>query len=384
MGRLAVLLVVVSVGVVLSPARAAAQIGVPPFGFSNGMFVPNRVPVIVPSFNPFYYVPQYAYTSGYRLSYGGISLGFTQSYVGVSNPFVTSWALNQLQYTPPYGQGGSYITGGTNVNNDLVLAAQRTLMKAQREASTTGARSEISSQGAYEKGAKVPDPVPAPPAPDLLRSAIVAPEPNQVVSGDALNLILKEILRVETKGVKAPSAFLSPLLLDDLRFAGSPAADLLNLVRHADNLRFPAAFDNPTLVPLLAEVERTFAAVAVSVRDGKSPDSARVAKFEDAFKKLDDASGAVLRDLPFEDAAAARRLLNRMASAIKALKAGEANGLIDPKWATEGLTVGDLVKHMTRHGLVFGPAPRGRDEVYATMHRNLVTYLFVLTQQGKK
>ena len=131
------------------------------------------------------------------------------------------------------------------------------------------------------------------------------------------------------------------------------------------------------------DLEKDFAAVAVAVQDGKAPDPAKVAKLDATFQKLQNAAGEVVKDFPFDEATAARRFLNRMASAIKALKTGAAAGLINPKWAGEGLTVGDLVKHMTRHELLFGPAPRGRDEVYSTMHRNLVTYLFVLTQAKK-
>ena len=65
------------------------------------------------------------------------------------------------------------------------------------------------------------------------------------------------------------------------------------------------------------------------------------------------------------------------------MKGNTAVGLIDPKWAAEGLTVADLVKHMARRKLLFGPAPSGDEEAYMTMHRNLVTYLFVLTQPKK-
>ena len=116
---------------------------------------------------------------------------------------------------------------------------------------------------------------------------------------------------------------------------------------------------------------------------GKSPEMAKITKVESTFQRLQDAAGPVIKNLPFEDAAAARRFLNRMASAIRGLKGNTPVGLIDTKWAAEGLTVADLVKHMTRHKLFFAPAPSGNEEAYMTMHRNFVTYLFVLTQPKK-
>jgi hypothetical protein len=378
MARLTVVFVLIGGGVLGTSAPAPAQYMMPPaFGYTGA----GRIPRIVPSFNPFYYVPQYRYGSQFSFAtpYGSFGFSSYQSYSAINNPYATLWALNQLQYAPSYAQGGSYLTGGVNTRADLVLAAQRNLAQAQREASTPGARAAIADQWDYEKGGAAPADGAGDPR-NMLRGAVVAPEPEQIISGEALNEILKEVVRAEAKGAKGPSAFIPPLSLDEIRFAGSPAADLLNLARQAGSLHFPVAFESAALAAGRADLERDFAAVAVAVQAGKAPDPAKVAKLDATFQKVQNAADGTLKDLPFDDAAAARRFLNRMAGAIKALKGGAAAGLIDPKWAAEGLTVADLVKHMTRHKLQFGPAPRGRDEIYATMHRNLVTYLFVLTQ----
>ena len=91
---------------------------------------------------------------------------------------------NQFQSALSYAQGGSYMTGGANVRNDLALAAQRDLAKAQREAGLPAARSEIAGQGKYERG-DMPPAAEASSGPDPLRAAIVAPDPDQIVSGDA-------------------------------------------------------------------------------------------------------------------------------------------------------------------------------------------------------
>jgi hypothetical protein len=278
-----------------------------------------------------------------------------------------------------YGQRGSYMTGGTSVRPDLVLAAQRQLMKAQHEASLD-ARGQIAGPSNYEKGAH-PNTGPQVPL-DPLSKALAASNPTEVASGEDLNALLKEIIRVD-KGATVPSAYIPSMLLDDMRFAGSPAADLLNFARQAGNLPFPTAFDDPTLAPLREELGKDFAAAATPVQAGKAPEGAKLTRLEVTFQRLQDAAGPVIKNLPFEEATAARRFLNRMAGAIKAMKGNTAVGLIDPKWAAEGLTVTDLVKHMKRHKLLFGPAPSGNEESYMTMHRNLVTYLFMLTQPKK-
>ena len=87
--------------------------------------------------------------------------------------------------------------------------------------------------------------------------------------------------------------------------------------------------------------------------------------------------------MSFEEATAARRFVKSMVATNRALKANAGNGLIDPRWTVEGTTVADLVKHMTRHKLQFGPSPDGNEDTYTTLHRNLAAYLFLLTQAKK-
>jgi len=283
-----------------------------------------------------------------------------------------------------YGQNGAYTTGSPSTRSDLLIAAQREVMRAQREAALPSARDQLSGQSNSAKGAvhATPDTGPQGP-PDALRKALAASTPADVASGEALNEVLKEITRVDTKGANVPSGYVPSLLLEDMRFTGSPAADLLNFTRKAGSLPFPSAFDDPALAGLRKELERDFALAAGPVQAGKAPEGAKLTRLEFTFQRVQDAAGPVIKNLPFEEATAARQFLNRMAGAIKAMKGNTAVGLIDSKWAAQGLSTADLVRHMNRHKLQFGPAPSGNEESYMTMHRNLVTYLFVLTQPKK-
>jgi hypothetical protein len=388
--RLTVLFLLGSAGVLFSPGVSSAQWGRHGFGFNYGYNYNYGYGFRNPYYglgNPFYAVPRFGYSYGSSFSInsglGGFSFGSRYAYSGIVPPVFGLGYSPYVAYAPIYQQGGSYMTGGALVRPDLVVAAGQVLAKAQREASVPDAKAEISGQWNYEKGGNVATDATIPGPSDALRKALDASNPAEIASGDALNELYKEIVRVEAKGAKGPSAYIPALLLDDMRFAGSPAADLLNYARLAGSLPFPAAFDDPTLASVRGELEKDFAAASVAVQAGKSPDSAKVTKLEATLQRAQDAIGPVIKNLPFEDAAAARRFLNRMANAIRGLKGNTAIGLIDPKWAAEGLTVADLVKHMTRHKLLFGAAPRGSEESYTAMHRNFATYLFVLVSPKK-
>jgi hypothetical protein len=389
MKRLLLLVVLGGAGLMLTPAVASAQFGMP-----YGIRYQQRNFFMGPSTTPFYFTPRYVTSTSMRIStpiptiFGSTSINLSRTLVTNRVPSAyaaTAYApyalsIPYVSYSL-YGQTGSYITGAANSHSDFVYNQQRDIAKAQREYSLLNSQSEIAGQWNYEKGnAPMLD---INPLPDPLRVALAPTDPAMVTSGKVHNTLLKEIARVEAKGAKGPSAYIPPLLLEDVRFGGSPAADLLNLAREAGALEFPVAFDDPALATLRGNLEKDFAAVAAAVRAGKAPDPDKVTKLENTFQKVQDALGPVIKNLPFEDATAARKFLNQMTNAIRAMKTNAANGLIDPKWEAEGLTVADLVKHMTKHKLQFGPAPRGGEEAYATMHRNLATYLFVLNQPKK-
>ena len=79
---------------------------------------------------------------------------------------------------------------------------------------------------------------------------------------------------------------------------------------------------------------------------------------------------------------ASRRFLDDLDAAAKALKDGTTAGIVNPRWATEGTTVPDLVRHMTKYKLLFGPAGKNGGEAYLALHRGLAAYHLALNQQA--
>lgn len=373
MTRLTALLAFAGAGFVFSPATASAQFGLaqPNFG----------TPMIVPSFNPFYYVPQYRYDSfmslNMRTMTGNVNVGMRQFQYGMTNP--TTWALAPLAPLY-YPQSSSYMSGDARPN--LSLQAQRDLARAQRAMSLPGA---LEATPASAKRPIVAGPASVvesgPPVSEAFDKILAPAERARVVSGEALNDLLAAIVKAEPKVGERPSAFVPPLQLDDVRFGGSEAADVLNLVRRP--LDFPVALDDPALKELRTELGRDFAAVVAELQAGKSPEAMKRMQLEITLEKVEAALPPVVKNLSSADAAAASSFTNQLTTAVKAMKAGVGNGLIDPKWATEGTTVADLVKYMTRHKLRFAAAPSGNEESYITLHRNFATYLFLLTQPKK-
>jgi hypothetical protein len=158
----------------------------------------------------------------------------------------------------------------------------------------------------------------------------------------------------------------------------------VNLLRKGGRLDYPAGFDAPALAESRAALDREFAALASPVLLGKAAEPARAAKLEAAVAAARTALAPQVREMSFEDAAAARRFLNQLDGAARTLKAPGTIGLVDPAWRVEGTNAAGLVRYMTRHNLLFAPAAPGTEDRYVAAHRALATYLFALTEAQKK
>jgi hypothetical protein len=293
--------------------------------------------------------------------------------------------VNDPYYIPTYS---SYMTGG--VNRPGHELASRDIARAQAAAAALranpiAARNAIYDQWVYEKYGMMGLPALTTDenAPAALTNALTAPNAAEVASGEALNHVLVATIAAEKKGAKAESAYLAPNLLAEVRFSGPPAADAINILRQAGKLNFPAAFDNGPLAEVRPALDRDFAAAAAPVLAGKPADSARVAKLEATLKATRAKLDPLIKDMDFEAATAARRLLNQMDVAVGVLKGPGTAGLIDPRWATEGTSVADLAKFMAKNKLLFGPVTKGNEDAYLALHRALATYLVLLNEHLK-
>ena len=130
--------------------------------------------------------------------------------------------------------------------------------------------------------------------------------------------------------------------------------------------------------------EKDFAAAAAFRFAMESPSiQSRLFKVQVTLKKAQDAVTPVIRDLPFADATASRRFLNRFETALAAMKGNGSTVLVNPAWTTEGTSVADLVKYMARNKVLFGAVNPGGETAYLALHKGLATYLFALTQAKK-
>jgi hypothetical protein len=369
-------LAAVAVGAGLAtPGAAPAQfVG----GYGAGQFYNVRPPFPVPFNFRYNYYQQYSATL--NTAFGTYNAQYAYGFSGPYGLAMQRQLAARSYYAYP---SAGYMSGG--FANPALAAAQADLGRAQRAAAAAStAKTAVHDQWAYERfgAAGVAAVKVGPDAPEAVAKAITTIDEKEIATGDPLNSLLVAAVAAEKKAGKVDSAFLPPNLLADLKFAG-PKAEAVNLLRKAGRLDFPAGFDQPALAAVRDKLDRDFAAAAAPVLVGKAADATKAAKLEADVAEARKALAPLVREMSFEDAAAARRLLNQLDATARTLK-GPTAGLLDPAWQAEGTNVAGLVRYMSRQALLFAPADQGTEDRYVAAHRGLAAYVSALTEAQKK
>jgi len=379
--RIGVLGLLSTIGVLLNAGWATAQFhggwGWGGNHFSTRGFAPiprnyfGGLPPVMPvrpltpvnSFNPLMFNPLNPRTSPQILTstlYYGLNRNYGAIYSAPS-PFGG--------YSPAQPTYGGYMSGG---------AIQRDFGRAQVEAGerVAVARNALADQAAYERRQ----------AAQLERKADrpLAPAGNDaadIASGAALNRILTAAIAAD-RGDKVNSAFLPPNLLANVRFTGGDAGDALNLIRVAGHLPFPKPFESAPLAEYQPKLEKEFAAATGPIAAGKPRDAAAVAGLEATVKKARAAMNAAEKTFDFDEATSVRRFMNQLDSAVTVLKKPDGATILPARWSTEGTSVAELVRHMAKFKMQFGPAPKEGEESYFALHRGLADYLIALIDRA--
>jgi len=326
--------------------------------------------------------------NGYNL-YWGRARSFSVPIMGPYGPTTVGFVdagfrpRNQSIITPYYR--GSYLGAGFSAGgyNPLAKQQQNDLARAQRQATARAnedARREIADQWAYERGARPVAVASSGPAVKLgqVDRALLHAHPDDITSGKALNNLLQALKPlIDQPGKPVDSSLLGPELVASLNFSGNAKADALNLLR-AGRLPWPTPLRAREFADWRNDLESAFDAVLLAANDGRPLPAPLAERVLDTVNRGRTLANPLLRTLPFSQAAEVARFFNRLTTTITVLQQPEAAGLYVGNWAILGIRVGDLTRHMAKHGLQFAP---GDELAYSTLHRELVSYYLALAQQ---
>jgi hypothetical protein len=305
--------------------------------------------------------------------YGSSGNG-TGGYGGYGNWPVglTNWMQNPYE---GYLRGAADVT---NANAQYQLTIQQAKLQRQEAVrSAMDTRKRIIEEAEYER-AHLPDPEKIRQA-DLAREldrARADPPLTEVWSGRALNTLLRHLVAQQGKDARGPNVPLSEDMLRDVNVtpASSRAnAGLLKGLREKNELQWPQPLMDPMFKEAREDMSRQLKEAVQQVRNNTEAQASTLKDLAADLRAMNDTLEANVSKLSPSQYIEARRYLNMVGDAVKALESRDVTNFFD-KWVARGKNVAELVDFMGKQGLQFAPATPGDEPAYRALYHAMAAF----------
>ncbi|MBI1915643.1 MAG: hypothetical protein HYS12_13065 [Planctomycetes bacterium] len=211
-----------------------------------------------------------------------------------------------------------------------------------------------------------------------LRRALNDPPLPEIISGDALNVLLKNLQSIQGQGSYGPTVPLEDDLLKHVQVV-SPHGGNIAVFKDDGKLKWPLALrDTPFEEPRKKFQELTAEALKQVATDDLQP--ATVNGMKAALASLEQVLEKNAPDMEISHIVEARRYLSELRDGMRALQDPNVSNYASKKWSAQGRDVRELVQYMTKEGLQFAASGRGDEAAYRALHRALVNYNYGAAQ----
>lgn len=193
----------------------------------------------------------------------------------------------------------------------------------------------------------------------------------EIASGKSLNVLLASL---QMTGERGPSVPLSPTAVSAMNLSGGTSAGCPTLLKHGVRLSWPEALDEEAFDAVRAQITRDLRQAVNGLKDGDPVPSRLLKDLRAALRSLSDGLDQQAPRLSPTTYVQGRRFLNELKATIHGLSAADAVSYFTRTRSARGETVGALVEHMSREGLVFAPATPGEEASYRAVYLALRRY----------
>jgi hypothetical protein len=195
------------------------------------------------------------------------------------------------------------------------------------------------------------------------------PPATEVWSGRSLNELLRSIQSLGSLN-RGPNIALDEDTLKSINLSGGARGNV-GMLRDGGKLSWPLPLQEAQFSENRDRLAKNLRR-AVADLQGKDPvEPALLRDINNDFKALNEKVSASADDLSPGQYIEAKRFLNQLASAVRALSDPKAVNYFNNTWNAKGKTVAELVAHMTKEGLVFAPAAPGDEAAYSSLYQSL-------------
>jgi hypothetical protein len=199
------------------------------------------------------------------------------------------------------------------------------------------------------------------------------PPPLDVWSGKSLNDLLRSVKNAGKGALRrGPNIPLDEETLKMINLtASSGTTGSIAMLKDDGKLTWPEAFQESQFEDVRKKLDKNLRRAVADLK-GKDPiDQSTLKDIRGDFKALTAAVNDSANDLSPGQYIEAKRYLNQLSQAIKALSDPKAMNYFNNKWVAKGKNVAELVDHMSSEGLTFAPSAPGEENAYTSLYQSL-------------
>lgn len=354
----------------------------------------RNVPPYALGYNPY---PQVAnFGPSYPLAasgfpYSGATLA-TNPYLGGSttatlatNPYGSGY--NDPSQANPYYGGYNYyespyagylrgVADVTNANGRYLSQVQQArLLQSQADVSKLDLRRRIIDEAAIDrKNWLNPEAERLKDMEAAYSRATREPPFTEVLSGQALNALYDHVYPLQLKGVKGPNVPLDEDMLKQINLAGAGSRGSIGVLKDRGKLNWPFALQAPEYESARKRMTTLAADAVDQVRLNNPVGVASIRDMMGDVKSMNETLMKNIGEISPDDYVDAKRFLNRLDGAVKALQDPNVANQLNQKWAAKARNVAELVDLMSKEGLRFAGATPGDEQAYRYLYQRMVAY----------
>jgi hypothetical protein len=311
------------------------------------------------------------YTGGAALSTNPVSSAYDASLSpGYSNPY-TGWGSI---YTPEQG----YLYGAadvTNANAQYQLTLQRArLVQNEVTNKQLDLRRRLIEEAQWERK-QMPDAATmiAKENQSNLDRARTQATLTDIWSARALNDLLAHLIDQQGKGNRGPSVPLDDDLLKHINVTAGTGGNV-GLLRNGGKLQWPASLQGPAFAEVRERLDKRLPDAVQQLGFNNPVDRGTLTDIRAEVEKANAILDQRLADMTPTEFLEAKRFLNQLSDAVRAIQDPNASKYFTQQWVAKGKNVAELVDWMRNNGLKFAPAVPGDEAAYRALHHAMVAY----------
>jgi len=280
-------------------------------------------------------------------------------------------------YMPSYSAAGGYLRGKADLTasygNFMVSTQRARLVQEEANRSQIDTRRRIWEEAQWERMHTVfTEDYRESLIKTEQRRARLEPPLNEIWSGKTLNVLMEAAAAQHAKKIVGPNVTIPDDVLKHINLTTGASG---NIGLFKNELQWPIALQGPDYAEMVKNLNTW---VPAAVEQAKLNNTVPAGMYGDIVKNVQRLHDTLLKnvgEMPPSDYIEAKRYLNQLSDAVKALKDPNAQNFLTGKYAARGRTVAELVDNLTRvQGLQFAPASPGDEAAYRVLYRALQAY----------